>query len=275
MRRARKTRRGRRGLVALAVVVLLAAALALRGNVPAPAPPEGLEPAGESTVTEVVDGDTFVLADGRDVRLVGIQAPKLALGRPNFREWPLADEAKRALEEMTLGRQVRLLTDGRAMDRHGRVLAHAIVGDTWVQGALIADGMARVYGFSDNRTALPALLALEREARADARGIWALDWYRVLTPEESHGLIGTFQIVEGRVLAVGQGGSRTYLNFGEDWRTDFTVAILDRDLGEFRAAGVEPRDLEGVRMRVRGWLRSINGPMIDATHPEQIEVLGP
>jgi hypothetical protein len=26
---------------------------------------------------------------------------------------------------------------------------------------------------------------------------------------------------------------------------------------------------------VRGWLRWLNGPMIEATHPEQIEVLDP
>ena len=42
---------------------------------------------------EIVDGDTLILADGREVRLVGIQAPKLPLGRKNFRTWPLADEA--------------------------------------------------------------------------------------------------------------------------------------------------------------------------------------
>ena len=52
---------------------------------------------------EVVDGDTVVLEDGRRVRLVGIQAPKLPLGRPGFERWPLADEAKHALESLVLG----------------------------------------------------------------------------------------------------------------------------------------------------------------------------
>ena len=31
--------------------------------------------------------------------------------------------------------------------------------------------------------------------------------------------------------------------------------------------------LEGKRIRVRGWLRSWNGPQIEASHPEQIELL--
>ena len=30
---------------------------------------------------------------------------------------------------------------------------------------------------------------------------------------------------------------------------------------------------EGGRVRVRGWLKSFNGPMIEVTHPEQIEIL--
>jgi hypothetical protein len=41
----------------------------------------------------------------------------------------------------------------------------------------------------------------------------------------------------------------------------------------FRGAGVDPAGLDGRRIRVRGWLRSRNGPMIEATHPEQIELL--
>ena len=41
----------------------------------------------------------------------------------------------------------------------------------------------------------------------------------------------------------------------------------------FRRAGVDPTSLEGRRVRVRGWLQSLNGPMIEVTHPEQIEVL--
>ena len=50
---------------------------------------EALTLGGPATVVAVVDGDTVVLDDGRQVRLVGIQAPKLPLGRRNFRKWPL------------------------------------------------------------------------------------------------------------------------------------------------------------------------------------------
>ena len=88
-----------------------------------------------ATVVEVVDGDTVVLDDGSQVRLVGIQTPKLALGRENFAEQPLAHEAKAALEEAVLNRQVTLAFDQTQMDRHGRWLAHLYRDDgLWLQG---------------------------------------------------------------------------------------------------------------------------------------------
>ncbi len=45
--------------------------------------------------------------------LVGIQAPKLPLGRRGFREWPLAREAKAALERIARGKRVMLSFGGR------------------------------------------------------------------------------------------------------------------------------------------------------------------
>ena len=64
---------------------------------------------------------------------------------------------------------------------------------------------------------------------------------------------------------------RIYLNFGADFRTDFTVSIDRRDWRTFDRAGVDPLALEGAKIEVRGWLVSRNGPMIEVTHPEQIE----
>ena len=111
-----------------------------------------LEEGGTGRVVEIVDGDTLVLDDGRQVRLVGIQAPKLPLGRPGFEAWPLGDKAKAALEGLTLDRVVSLRYGGRQMDRHGRVLAHLFDEDgVWIQGALLDKGMVRVYSFADNR----------------------------------------------------------------------------------------------------------------------------
>jgi endonuclease YncB( thermonuclease family) len=233
-----------------------------------------LKALGQSRVVTVIDGDTLRLADGREVRLVGIQAPKLPLGRPDFPTWPLADEAKRALVTLTQGRTLALFSGGAAMDRHGRTLAQLRRDDgLWIQAALIQAGMARAYSFPDNRALATELLSYEREAREARRGIWADPFYRVRTPEELGGAVDSFQLVEGRVVAADKPKSRLYLNFGSDWKTDFTVAIDAKALRLFKAAGLDPLSWEGRRLRVRGWIKSFNGPLIDVTHPEQIEVL--
>ncbi|MSO66041.1 MAG: thermonuclease family protein [Alphaproteobacteria bacterium] len=240
-----------------------------------PAPAADLERAAAHTVIEVVDGDTVVLDDRSSVRLVGIQAPKLSLGRAKVADQPLAKESKAALEALTLGRAVTLQFGGLQMDRHGRHLAH-LQDDQgrWVQGEMLRRGLARVYTFSDNRSWAADMLALEQEARREARGLWHRDYYRVRTAEEAGRYLGRYEVIEGRVVAAASNKGTVYLNFGPDWRSDFTVTISPRDLRSFRTSRLDPFQWKGRRVRVRGWLKSMNGPMIQATHPEQIEVLG-
>jgi len=229
-------------------------------------------PGGE--VVQVTDGDTLTLANGLEIRLVGIQAPKLPLGRPGFEPWPLSSEAKAFLEDLTLGRRLTLGYGGRRGDRHGRALAHLFDEEgRWIQGEILRAGLARVYSFADNRALIAEMLALEREARAAGRGIWADPYYDPRRAEEAGAWLGGFELVEGRVIAVGRGGGNTYLNFAEDWRSDFTILLDRRAQRLFEEAGVDPAVYEGKNVRVRGWLKSRNGPMIEATHPEQIEIL--
>jgi micrococcal nuclease len=241
--------------------------------------PTDLTPGGTARVIEVVDGDTVILdppIDGAlQVRLVGLQAPKLPLGRKGFREWPLAPDSKYALEVLTLNKQVTLRFGGARMDRHGRHLAHLFLDDgTWLQGRMLERGMARVYTFPDNRALTKKMYALEGEARAARRGIWAHPFYAVrdARPETLQRLIGTFQIIEGRVLEAAQVRGTVYLNFGANWRDDFTVTLDSRSRRDFVEYGLDPLSLEGRSIRVRGWLKYRNGPALTATHPQQIEV---
>jgi micrococcal nuclease len=238
-----------------------------------------LDLAERAQVVEVIDGDTLLLDDGRPVRLVGIQSPKLPLGRSGFEAWPLAEEAKAALTALTLGRDVGLGYGGRRNDRHGRALAHLYLLDgagepgVWVQGALLEAGMARVYSFADNRALLAEMLARERRARALRRGIWADPFYAVRRPERVEGHAGSFQLVEGIVLKAAKVKGRIYLNFGEDWKSDFTITLAPAVRRVFEAEGIDPLGYGGKRVRARGWIKTFNGPMIEASHPEQIEVI--
>lgn len=259
----------------LVLSVLLASTAHTHAEIPDPLR-DRLEPGQTATVIEVVDGDTVRLDNGRQVRLVGIQAPKLPLGRPGFEKWPLADEAKQTLETMVLNKSVTLAFGGQQVDRYNRFLAHLFLPDgTWVQQRLLETGFARVYSFSDNRALVPEMLRYETRARAAGHGIWNLPYYVVLDPDGSANHLDRFALVEGRVRDAAQIRGRTFLNFGADWKTDFTIAIAPKHWKRFQAAGISHDDYKGRNVRVRGWLKSRNGPMIDVTHPEQIEVLSP
>jgi micrococcal nuclease len=234
----------------------------------------------DATVKEVVDGDTVVIdppiAGAKQIRLVGIQAPKLPLGRKNFKPWPKAADSKYALEAMVRGRHVRLHYGGSRLDRHGRHLAHLFLDDgAWVQGNMLKAGMARVYSFADNRAVVAAMLARERGAREHKRGIWALDFYKPRAAEAAPLMreLGTFQLVEGRVQKAAKVKGRVYLNFGANWRDDFTATLAPGVVKLARQEGLDVAGLGGRQVRVRGWLKSRNGPMIEITHPEQIELL--
>ncbi len=178
-----------------------------------PAWPAPLTPGGSGRVAAIVDGDTLILDDGREVRLVGIQAPKLPLGRRNFKTWPLAARAKEALGALTLGKVLTLSYGGRRIDRYNRLLAHLHDRDgRWIQGELLRGGMARVYSFADNRAVVAEMLTLEREARAARRGIWRNRFYRIRDAADSALDIGGFQLVEGRVHAVAPRRKRANTN---------------------------------------------------------------
>ncbi len=226
-------------------------------------------------VKMVTDGDTLVLEDGAIVRLVGIQAPKLPLGRKQFKAWPLAEEAREALVALTQDRTVQPGFGGARADRHGRVLAHLYrqPDGLWLQGEMLRLGLARVYTFSDNIALSADMLALEREARAAKRGIWADEFYAVRSPDVLAGLQDSFQLVQGKVHTFAKISDYMFLNFGADYKTDFTVVIDRKDWPRFTAGLVDLQSSPGKILRVRGWLENWNGPMIRVTHPEQIEVV--
>ncbi len=64
--------------------------------------------------------------------------------------------------------------------------------------------------------------------------------------------------------------ARTYINFGADWRSDFTAGIEARVLRANPEWAQTLAGLEGKRVEVRGWIQYRNGPYIDIEDPSQI-----
>ena len=239
----------------------------------AAAAPETLRPAGEARVVDVRNGAAVRLGTGDTARLAGVEAPRPGGG--GRAAWPHAEASRRALAALVLDKPVRLFHAGRRTDRYGRLIVHLFVGPRWVQADLVSAGHVRVRSYADNRPRIAELLVREAAARRAGKGLWAYRRYAVRNPETVRRDIESWQIVEGRAKAVAAFRTVTYVNFGSDWRTDFTVRIGAPARRLFRAAGIDLTALAGRKIRVRGWVRSRNGPLIVATHPEQIEMLSP
>ena len=242
---------------------------------------DDLKPGETGPVRSVLDGDTLYLKDGLKVRLAAIQAPKLPLGRVGFKAWPLGEESKAALEGLVKDKTVQLYYGGEQRDRYGRALAQTFTlnpkgeRETWLQEEMVRLGMARVYTWPDTFQDAGKLYAAEVIARDAQRGIWGDSYYRIRSPDPNALAqdVDSYQIIQGVITSAADVRGQIYLNFGADYKTDFTIAIAKRDRKRFAAAGIDPLSLEGATVRVRGWVELSNGPMVWLDHPERLEVL--
>jgi len=216
-------------------------------------------------VAHVADGASFDLADGRRVRLAALLPPRTGE--------PLASEARAHLTTAIAGKTVGLAFDDRTTDRHGALIAHVFADETWVQQSLVTAGLARVRTFADTAQCAAPLLAEEATSREAKRGLWAIPHYRVRKIGELDADIGTFQIVEGKVASVATSRGRVFVNFGADYRTDFTIAISARDARHLTKGGIDPSTWAGKKIRVRGWVSRLNGPEVELTHAAQIQII--
>ena len=105
--------------------------------------PCGTSSLGESRVTAIEDSRTLSLADGRKIRLAGI-------------EWGVpAETARTLLADLLLNRQVTLKAPERSEpDRYGRIYAFPIVSgsETPIQYPLLERGLVLVSGRVSDRS---------------------------------------------------------------------------------------------------------------------------
>jgi micrococcal nuclease len=225
------------------------------------------------TVVRVEQNGDLVLADGRAVRLEGLLLPA---GARDHAPAYLAGEAISALSDLVRAHGVTLAVFVPKEDRYGRLRAQVFVAgsqEPWLQVAMLRRGLARVSIAPERRECATELYSAEDGARRNRIGIWKTGFYDVRGPGALAGTLGTFQIVEGRVVSARIKSGRAYLDFGEDWRSDFKVTIAPDDMRRFRDAGVDPRTYEGLTLRVRGYVDRLGGPEIEAATPEEIEVI--
>ncbi|GAB2178033.1 thermonuclease family protein [Dongia sp. agr-C8] len=236
----------------------------------------GLSPPETATVASVIDGDTLQLGDGTTLRLAGIETPKPGLAPGDAAMAGLAAQSEDALKSLIAAQPIALRLDAGKQDRYGRRLAQVFnsKGD-WLQAALVVAGHARVRGDGRNRAGLRMLLALEAKARAAAQGIWRHPAFAVRLADDPQleQYAGSYQIIEGQVFAAALAGGIGYVNFGPARETDLTLVLKKPALDLFYRAMFDVSSLTSKPIRCRGWLDLFDGPRIDISHPEQIEVL--
>jgi endonuclease YncB( thermonuclease family) len=218
-------------------------------------------------IATVPAGNRLQLADGRTVRLAGIRLPE--------NDAVLARQARATLAGLLTDQAVRLGITPVPLDRYGDLVAQVERADgRWLQGALLERGLALVQTRPGEVARAAAMLALERSARERRRGLWAV---LALGPRDASQLadaIGSFQIVDGRVRRVAPTDDYVYLNFGADWRSDFTIRLRRAELdGRFEQAGLDILALAGRQIEVRGFVLDAGGPLIELSHPEQLQIL--
>lgn len=261
---------------ATSIAVLAITPVAAEGRTPC-----RLETFATAAVSAVVDGRTIVLADGREVRLAGVEVPPLDGVDDRGSRDPHAVAAKDALATLVVGQDIILRHAKPETDRYGRLIAHVFVSrggtDYQVGRDLVASGHARLAPRAGEQACAAAMIVAERSARQAKLGLWADPRYEIRQAENPASILaerGHFTLVQGKVLSVRESGATIYVNFGRRWTDDFTVTIAKRQEPLFAAAGIEPKKLQGRRILVRGWVEERGGPWIEAVRPEQIEVVG-
>jgi micrococcal nuclease len=218
---------------------------------------------------KALDGETFTTTDGTQVRLAGVLAP------PETRDaaLPSIAEAARAALTASLRAGALTLASEADADRYGRVSAQVFADGAWVQGALLKAGTLRVVPDRASEPCTRELIAAEGQARDARAGHWRDGVFSLRTPDQLRNRIGTFQTVEGTVTTATTYKGRAYINFGVDYRTDFTVTVAPSDMKAFRTARFDVKKLTGKRVRVRGWVELYNGPEMEIVTPAAIETL--
>ena len=195
-------------------------------------------------VAKVIDGDTLRLADGRSVRLIGLNAPEI--GRKGRSAEPFAEAARLRLQALVSASdwQVGLRPGSQAKDHYGRVLAHAYDDDDRnLEALLLAEGLGFFVAIAPNMQLVSCHRSVEQEARAAGRGVWRQS--PVIPTHKLRG--GGFAVINGRVERVESNRGGIWLELGGS-----TVLQVPHDVAS--SFGKSLVNLTGKELEARGWV---------------------
>jgi endonuclease YncB( thermonuclease family) len=236
---------------------------------------EDLKHTRSGRVDKIIDGLTILLKDKKIIRLASLDIPDFN----NNQEAPYNEAAQKLLQSLlpegteVMMYQTRVAKKGR-VNRMNHQLGHIVTkkGTIWINGALLSHGLARVYTAPKAPEMNTQMLAAEQAARKTERGMWTAESkFPVLTPDDAEQAMGNLAIIEGVVQKTATVKNKVYLNFGKNWKTDFTVMIPPSLRKKLAHNGIDPLSMAHKAVRVRGYLREYNGPLIELEAPEHLE----
>jgi len=198
-------------------------------------------------VRYVHDGDTVHLADGRKLRLIGINTPERA--RDDRPSEPHAGAARRQLQAHASG-YWSLVYDRERRDRYGRLLAHVFDKEGRnIARRLLEDGAGQLLVIPPNLRFLDCYRRAQQRGRQGRHGLWALPAYRILAADEldrEHG--GEYRLVRGRLNRIGESRSALWLNLGRG----FALRIARTELDYFDREQISA--WQGEFVTAQGWI---------------------
>lgn len=204
---------------------------------------------GESAVVErVYDGDTIKLADGRHVRILGVNAPEVDHGKEKTGQ-ALGEQARRATEEFfKKDKQVRLYYDTDRVDRYERTLAHVYNSKgTSLAGELLRSGLGFHVAIPPNLSLSECLHDQQQIARNKGVGVWSNAYWRAKPASQLSETDTGFMRITGRVVEVRHAQS-VWLELDGP----VAVKITPSDLPNFSVRSW--KSWEGKQIEVRGWV---------------------
>jgi len=244
----------------------------------------------EVVITKIIDGDTVLVSGGDHVRLLGIDSDE--------KGYPCYDAARLRLEELILGKTVRLEADREDADQYGRKLRYIFLGNDDINERMVAEGLAVARFYPENQKYKTEIVAAETAAMADKTGckwngqaqtntaalqsapagepqnlVWKNLTGVAVGPCAAKDHVGEEIIIEGEVADAYRSASDTvFVNFGGKYPNNcFAAVIFKDDLGNF--SGAPEITYAAKTVRVKGKVQEYQGkPEIILDGPAQIEI---
>jgi micrococcal nuclease len=128
------------------------------------------------TVVSVTDGDTIrvdINGENKPVRLIGINTPELS--HPSEPVQCYSQEAKKALENLILNKEVTLEIDISETDKYNRLLRYIWIDEILVNEYMTQNGYAFSSSYPPDTKYQSRIKAGEDYAKANSLGLWAED----------------------------------------------------------------------------------------------------